>query len=274
MSQIKSKAAAAALWVYIAIIIIWVILPVVYVFTGAFRGHNPTTWWENFWPVDFTTLNFRLAFQRSPLALQFWNSVVVTIFQAGLMVIFSILAAAAIVFGRLRHPGWIFTYMFITMMLPGESLIISRFSLMSKLGLYDTIPAIFLPFLTSAFSIFLLRQRFLSFPTELYEASLLDGVKSLRFVTTILIPLCKPTIFMVAINGALGAWNGYLWPLLITQTPGKRTLQVGISKLSDAESVNYGIILAGVVIVSIPMILFVMFGNKYLTRGLLEGMNK
>ncbi len=274
MKKKKYSFSIIALWIYIALVLLWVVLPVIYVFTGAFRGHNPTVWWENFFPIDFTTENFRAAFHRNPLGIQFVNSVIVTICQTAAEVILSILAAAALVFGRLRHPGWIFTFILITMMLPGESLIVSKFLLINNMGLYDTVIAVFLPYMTSAFAIFLLRQRFLSFPWEIYEASQMEGASPLYFVFRILVPLNRPAIFMVAINAAIGAWNGYLWPLLITQSPSSRTLQVGIDQLSDAEAMNYGVILAGVVIVTIPMILLVLTGNKYLTRGLTEGATK
>lgn len=269
-----SRAKTIALWCYIAIILLFVVVPVVYVFTGAFRGHNPTSLWQNFWPVDFTTENFAAAFRRNPLGIQFVNSIIVTIVQAGMQVIFAILGAAALVFGRLKHPNWVFAFMLLTMMLPGESIIVSRFLLINTMGLFDTVVAVFLPFLVSAFSIFLLRQKFLSFPWEIYEASQLDGAKPLYFVMRILVPLNRPAIFMVAINAAIGAWNGYLWPLLITQHAKSRTIQVGITQLADNEATNMGVILAGVVIVSIPMILIILTGNKYLTRGLTEGANK
>lgn len=263
-----------ALWIYILVILIFILLPVVYAFTGAFRGYNPRVWWENFWPVGFTTDNFALAFKRNPLGIQFVNSIIVTIVQAGAETILAILAAAALVFGRLKRPNLIFAFMLITMMIPGEAIIVSKFLLINKMNAFDTVAAVFLPYLTSAFSVFLLRQRFLSFPWEIYEAAQLDGIKPLGFVIRILIPISKPAIFMVAINASIAAWNGYLWPLLITESARTRTIQVGIKQLADAEALNMGVILAGVVIVTIPMILIILTGNKYLTRGLTEGTNK
>ena len=274
MKQKHSRAKIIALWVYIILILLFVIIPVIYVFTGAFRGRTPSTLWENFWPVDFTTGNFSAALHRNPLGIQFVNSVIVTVVQTSAEVLFAILGAAALVFGRLRHPNWVFSFMLATMMLPGESLVVSRFLLINDMGLFDTVVAVFLPFLVSAFSIFLLRQKFLSFPWSMYEASQLDGAKPLYFVMRILVPLNRPAIFMVAINAAIGAWNGYMWPLLITQHANSRTIQVGITQLADNEALNMGVVLAGVVIVSIPMILLILSGNKYLTQGLTEGANK
>lgn len=263
-----------ALWAYLIVILVFVLIPVVYTVSGAFRAGDPQTWWQNFWPTDFTLDNFKQAFKDNPLGRQFLNSIIVTIFQAGLSTIFSILAASALVFGRLRHKGWIFAFILFTMMIPGEATIASKFALISHLHLFDTLIAVFIPYITSAFSIFLLRQKFLAFPYEIYEATQIDGAKTTHFVFKVLVPLCKPTIFAVAINEIIGAWNGYLWPLLSTQSANNRTIQVGIQQLSDAESLNPGVILAGSLVVIIPMAILVALGNKYLVRGLTEGSTK
>lgn len=274
MQQHYKKITKGALIAYIAIVFCFVILPVVYAFTGAFRGSTPSVWWENFWPKDFSLESFTLAFERIDLLHQIFNSAIVTICQTGLQVITGILAAAALVFGNLKRPNLVFGLIMLTMMLPSESIIVSRFVLINNLGLFDTLVAVFIPFAAAAFTIFLLRQRFLSFPMEVYEAALLDGSSPLRFVFKILVPLNRPTIFTVTVTSAISAWNGYLWPLIITETSASRTVQIGISQLSDSEIINPAVVLAGVVIASLPMVLLVLTGNRYLTKGLTEGSGK
>lgn len=274
MKTSHSPAKRIALWVYLIIILLWVIIPVVYALTGAFRAGDPQVWWQNFWPSDFTTDNFKQAFKDIPLARQFLNSIIVAGVQTFLATIFAILAAAALVFGKLKRKGWIFAFILVTMMIPSEATIASKFALISHLHVFDTLIAIFIPYLASAFSIFLLRQKFLSFPYEVYEAAQIDGAKPALFVFKILVPLCKPTIFAVVINEIIGAWNGYLWPLLSTQSAKNRTIQVGVAQLADAEVLNIGVILAGAVVVIVPMVLLLFAGNKYLVKGLTEGSTK
>lgn len=133
--------------------------------------------------------------------------------------------------------------------------------------------AVFIPFAAMAFPTFLLRQAFLSFPAEIREAAMLDGVGPLRFVVQFLIPLTKPVIYTVVVTSAIAAWNGYFWPLLVTAQKA-RTVQIGIAQLSDAESTDVGVVLAGVTLVSIPLILLIILGQKFLTSGLTEGSSK
>lgn len=263
----------AAYWAYVAVIVFLVICPVWYALTGAFRATDDGSLFGQFWVKDFTLENFATAFSRMDLQQQLFNSVVVTIAQTLLQLITAILAAAALVFGGLRNAKLIFGIIMGTMFIPSEAIVVARFVLVNDMGLFDTLLAVFLPFAAMAFPIFLLRQAFLSFPSEIREAALLDGVGPLRFVFSFLIPLTKPALFTVTLTSAIAAWNGYMWPLLITDTKA-RTLQVGISQLSDANSTDVGVVLAGVTMVSIPLILLVIFGQKFLTRGLTEGSNK
>lgn len=269
----KARGARVALWCYIAFVVFFVIAPVWYALTGSLRGTNPTTLIENFWPVDLTFGNFAAALNRIPLGQQLLNTVLVTALQTTFQLVTAVLAATALVFGRLRHPNLVFAFIMLTMMIPSESIIVAQFLLINQLGLFDTIVAVFIPFAAMAFPTFLLRQAFLSFPGEVREAALLDGVGPLRFVFQFLIPLTKPVIYSVIVTSAIAAWNGYFWPLIVTDHRA-RTVQIGIAQLSDAESTDVGVVLAGVTMISIPLILLIVAGQKFLTRGLTEGSNK
>lgn len=263
----------AALWGYVALVTFFVIAPVLYALTGSMRTANPSTILEHFIPLNATFENFSAALNRIPLETQFVNSILVTLLQTDAQLVTSLLAATALVFGNLKRPQLWFAFIMLTMMIPSESIIVAKFLLVNDLGLFDTIAAVFLPFAAMAFPTFLLRQAFLSFPMEIREAALLDGVGPLRFVVQFLIPLTKPIIYSVVLTSAIAAWNGYFWPLLVTDTRA-RTVQIGIAQLSDAESTDVGVVLAGVTVVSIPLILMVILGQKFLAKGLTEGSNK
>lgn len=272
-SASQKNATRIALWVYIAFVLIFVIAPVWYALVGSVRGSSPTNVFEHFWPVDLTLGNFSAALNRIPLDEQLLNTVLVTVFQTAFQLVTAVLAATALVFGNLRRPNLVFGFIMLTMMIPSESIIVAKFLLINDLGLFDTIVAVFIPFAAMAFPTFLLRQAFLSFPAEIREAAMLDGVGPLRFVVQFLIPLTKPVIYTVVVTSAIAAWNGYFWPLLVTAQKA-RTVQIGIAPLSDAESTDVGVVLAGVTLVSIPLILLIILGQKFLTSGLTEGSSK
>src|SRR6478609_6591223 len=111
----------------------------------------------------------------------------------------ALLAAYALVFGRLRRPNLVFAFILLTMMIPGETILVANYLTIRSLGLFDTVVAVFLPFLVSAYNVFLLRQTFLSFPKEIEEAAVVDGVRPMRFLFGFLVPLCRPTVVTVTL---------------------------------------------------------------------------
>ena len=138
-------------------------------------------------------------------------------------------------------------------------------------GFYDTVVGIFLPYLASSFTLFLFYQAFLGFPKEIREATILEGVGPFKFLWSFLLPLNRSVCMTAIVTGAIAAWNGYMWPLLITQSASVRTIQPGIKALADEAAIDTGLVLAGLMIAVIPTVLLVVFGQKYLTRGLTEG---
>ena len=114
---------------------------------------------------------------------------------------------------------------------------------------------------------FLFRQAFRSYPKELREASLIDGAGHLRFMIDVLLPIVKPTIIAATINAMVAAWNGYFWPLLVTNKPEHRTIQVGITQLSGTDGSNIGVVLAGAAIAVVPAMILTLLFNRSL-RGM------
>jgi sn-glycerol 3-phosphate transport system permease protein len=266
------KATRVALLIYLATVTLLVVLPIAYVAFGAFRPAPAVTGTlMDIFPTGFTWDHVLSAFDRAPLFQQLINSTLVLLAQTGLQVITSLLAAYAIVFGRFKRPTLILALYLVTMMIPNEATVVANYLTIRSLGLFDTLLAVFLPFIASAYSIFLLRQSFLSFPGEIVEATRLDGVGAIKFLTRFLVPLTKPTVMAVTLVSAIAAWNGYLWPLLVTESPGSRTVQVGVKALFDEADTDIGAALAGLIIVSIPTIILVLVGQRFLARGITEG---
>ena len=257
-------------WLVIAVVV--VCFPLYYVFEGAL---TPTRYLDQglagLVPIHLTLDNIVRATQVVPLGQQFLNSVVVTLAQTVLQVGIGIITAYALVFCRLRGTRALFLVLLASMMIPGETTLIANYLTVSSWHLIDTLLVVFLPFVASALTIFLFRQAFLSFPDELREAAVLDGAGHFRFIRSMLLPLTRPTLVSVTLVSATAAWNGFFWPLLVTNSPEHRTVQVGIAQLSDAEAADIGVVLAGAAMVTLPVLVLVLVAQRFLAGGLTAG---
>lgn len=131
------------------------------------------------------------------------------------------------------------------MMMPGDTLLITNYVTVSRLGLLNTYLGMCITGFVSASQMFMLRQKFLSVPKDLRHAAMIDGCGDLRYILTILMPICKPIITTLFVQSFITIWNAYLWPLIITASaPDMRTIMVGITKLNSWEDTNYQLVLA------------------------------
>lgn len=214
------------------------------------------------------------AFQRAPLFRYLVNTVIIAVCITVGQVFLACITAFAFAYFDFKGKNVLFMAILATMMIPGESIVLSNYLTMGELGLLDTYVAMILPSLASATTIFFMRQAFLQTPRELYEVASMEGCSSLRFLLAIQIPLSKGTMGAVGIYTFINAWNAYMWPLLVTNTDKMRTVQIGIGMLLDAESADYNVMMAGVIIVMLPTLLLFTFGQKYILSGALSGAMK
>ncbi|XBH21014.1 carbohydrate ABC transporter permease [Jonesiaceae bacterium BS-20] len=270
-----SKAKEKALIIYLVLASLLVGVPIFYAIFGAIRPGPAVT--GSLWdllPSGFSLEHFEDALRRAPLVQQMANSTIVTIAQTLAQVVTGVLAAYALVFGRLKRPNLIFWVFMVTMMIPGETILVANYLTIRSWGLFDTLAAVFLPFMFAAYNVFLMRQAFMSFPKEIHEAASIDGCGPVRFLGKFLLPLTAPTVVTVSLMSAIAAWNGYLWPLIVSESASTRTVQVGIKALSDEAATDIGASLAGITFATIPMIILVIIGQKFLVRGLTQGAGK
>lgn len=258
------------LWLIAAVVV--VCFPLYYVFEGAL---TPSAYLHQglpgLVPIHLDLGNVERALQVAPLGRQFLNSIVVTLAQTTLQVVIGIVTAYALVFCRLRGTRAIFLVLLASMMIPGETTLIANYLTVASWHLIDTLLVVFLPFVASALTIFLFRQAFLSFPAELHEAAVLDGAGHFRFIRSMLLPVTRPTLVSVTLVSATAAWNGFFWPLLVTNSPENRTVQVGIAQLSNAEASDVGVVLAGAAMVTLPVLLLVLVAQRFLAGGITAG---
>ncbi|HET7303844.1 MAG TPA: carbohydrate ABC transporter permease [Segeticoccus sp.] len=260
-------------YIGLAVLFVIVFFPVYYGVVGSFMGPaDINSYPPSLWPVHgFVPQNYHDVVTLIPLGQQYLNSVLQTAAITIGQLVTGALAAYAFVFLPLKWRGFWFAVFLSTMMIPYESIIIPNYLLISDLGLKDTVAGLALPFLAHGFAAFLLRQAFMSFPMELRDAARVDGCGHFRFLFSILLPLSRPTLAALGIYCALNAWNQYFWPLLITTKAENQTIQIGIGQLQSADADRPGMVLAGVVLALLPTLLLVVFGQRFIVRGLTAG---
>ncbi|WOO87647.1 carbohydrate ABC transporter permease [Mollicutes bacterium LVI A0039] len=222
-------------------------------------------------PEQLMFSNYITALNKAPFATYFFNSVFTALASTTLLLIVTITSGFAFAKYDFKGKNLIFTILLTTLMIPGEMLIITNFDTIAKLGLYDTRVALFLPYLSSIFYIFLIRQFFMTVPHELYLSAKVDGSSDLQFLLKILIPISKPVIITVSMLNIVASWNSYLWPLIITNSVEKRTLPIGLMQFTTDAGTEYNLLMAASTIIIIPIIILFIVSRKYIVAGLTKG---
>ena len=224
-----------------------------------------------FWPADPTLDNYVYAFSRAPFARYFVNSTIVTVCCVIGILITTILAAFA--FSRLKFKGRdiLFSLLVSMMMVPFEMLIITNYSTMVKWNLLDTLPALIIPFTSSIFYVYILRNFFLAIPDSLYYSARIDGASNWRYLWRIMVPIAKPALVTIALLNAISCWNAFLWPALMTNSETIRTLPFGLYVFMTSAGIRYERLMAGAFIVVAPMILLFILCRKSIVTGVSKG---
>jgi putative chitobiose transport system permease protein len=220
---------------------------------------------------NMTLKNFQEAWEKGGLATPLLNSVLVTSVRAGLNVLIAALAAYPLARMTFRGRNTIFTLLLCTMMIPDQVIVVPMFTIIAKLGLYDTLIAVVLPFAVSAFGIFLCRNAFAAIPWEMEEAARIDGASAFQTWWNVMIPLAAPTLATLALFSIIGAWSDLLWPLIVLQDHGKFTLPVAVNNLMGQFSTNARLAYAGSVLALIPIIAVFIACQRFLKAELFAG---
>ncbi len=196
------------------------------------------------------------------------NSVINALARTAAQLLFCSMAAYA--FARIDFPGRkvLFGIFLSVLLVPSQLLIIPQYQIIQNLGLLNTLPALFLPGLFSAFGTFLLRQFFLALPMELEEAARLDGANPLRIYWSVLLPLARPGLVALGILTMIWSWNDLLWPLIVNTDPNKLTLSVGLASLQGQFQTDYPVLMAGSLLATIPVILVFIIMQKQVVEGI------
>ncbi len=223
-----------------------------------------SAFWIQF-PPDFSA--YRQIWNRIPLITYAGNTLkVATIVTFGQLATSSL---AGFAFARIRFPGRdkIFFLYIMTMMIPGVVLLIPNFMVMKSIGAIDTHWALILSSIGSAFGTFLMRQFFLTFPSELEDAAKLDGCNPLMFYWYILLPNSKPILTTLGLMAFQGIWNDFQWPLIVLNSEAKRTLQLGLSYLMSEYYTDWTLLMAGSVLTLLPIVILFFAVQKYFVQS-------
>lgn len=227
----------------------------------------------SFWPRIWTSANYRdlLSGDTIPFIRQFINSCVITIGQTTLAVCVASLAGFG--FAKYEFVGKraLFILTLLTLMVPFEVTVVPLFNLMVKIGWLDTYWSVIVPGAVNAFGVFLMRQVMISVPDELLDAARVDGATEFRILWQIVLPLTRGGVAVLALLSFLGAWNDYLWPLIALRSPDMFTLPIGLATLTGLYKVEWGMIMAGAVLTTVPVLIVFYLTRHHLISGLSAG---
>ncbi|MDR1800696.1 MAG: carbohydrate ABC transporter permease [Lachnospiraceae bacterium] len=274
MTKTKSKLGKLTWknWILFAILFVGaftMLFPFVWMFFSAFKTKAdvysyPPRWVPSTW--DFS--NFRKVFDMIPFLRYYWNSILTSVLQTGLIIIISVFAAYALT--KLRYPGkkLFSTFLISSMFVPTVVTMIPLYLIVSSVGLNDTYAGIVLPQISTAFTTMLLCGFFESIPRDLIDAARLDGCGHMRILFRVVVPNAGGAIATATLFTFLGAWKSYTWPLIITTKTEYRTLPIGMKYLVTESSSEYQVMMAAALMAILPVLIVFIFAEKQLVRSI------
>ncbi len=211
------------------------------------------------------------AWRGGHLGLYLRNSFIVTTLIVAGQLTTSVLAAYAFAFLEFPLKRTLFVTFLATMMVPFEVTFFTNQQTIVSLGWYDTYVALVVPFLATGFGAFMLRQAFLTIPHDLRDAARLDGYGHIRFLARVALPLARPSVAALGVFSFFGAFNQYLWPLIVTRDDRLRTVQIGLRQLRALAIDQLNVTFAGTVLAALPLFVLLVLFQKHLVRGLTAG---
>ena len=268
----SDKLKKTLVYIFLAIGAFFMIFPFIWMIITSFKtGFESNRVPPTFLPENPTFNNYLTALKVAPFGRYFLNSVIVTICCVALTMFNSILAAFS--FSKLKFPGRdiLFALLISMMMIPFEMLIITNYTTIVKMKLYDTLIALIIPFVSSIFYTYILRNFFMSVPDSLYYSAKVDGASDWQYLWEILVPIAKPSLVTIGLLNAIACWNSFLWSILVINSQQNRTLPFGLFAFTNETGIRYEVLMAGATIVVLPMIILFLFCRKNIVTGVSKG---
>jgi multiple sugar transport system permease protein len=258
----------ALAYVFLALTSLVMIFPFIFMFTSSLKTSGevvqvPPRLLPEVWQVG----NYLEVLQIVPLGTQLWNTILVTALVVLGWVVTSVLAGYA--FARLTFPGrdLLFSLYLGTLMVPFAVLIVPMYRMMIWFSWVDTLTALIVPWIFTAYGTFLMRQFFMGVPKDLEEAALIDGAGRWNILFRIFVPLARPAMATLATFAFLYAWNSFLWPLIIISNPEKKVITQGIVDLQALYAARVELIMAGSTLAVLPTLIVFLLAQRYFIEG-------
>lgn len=252
--------------------VVLTVIPFLYMVFSAFKPNSeifgtPLT----LWPTHPTFDNMVGLFTRVPFARWALNSAIVATVGTALSVLLGSLAGFAFAKYDFRFKNLLFFLMLATLLIPFQVLLVPQFQIMRVLHWFNTYQGLIVPRAVTAFGIFLMRQYTLGVPNELLDSARVDGASEFGIWWRVVLPLVRPGLAILAILSFTALWNDFFWPLIVTTNPSMFVLNLGIFSLVGPYDFQYGILLLGTLLASVPiLIVFLIFQRQFIT-GLTQG---
>ncbi len=276
--RIKSLVGKIFIYIFLSLWALMVLFPFYWMILTSVKSYSSynSEYVPKFFTLSPTLQNYFDAFTAVSLGKYFANTIIFTVVTTALMVIVVTLAAFA--FSRLEFRGknLAFTLFLSLMMIPNELVVITNFVTITDLNLRNTFTGLILPSVTSVFYIYLLKENFAQIPDELYRAAKVDGTSDFRYLTRVMIPICRPTMVTIIILKVIECWNSYVWPRLITDDETKFLVSNGIQEIRENGfgRENIPAMMAAVVVISLPLIILFLIFRKKIMAGVARGGTK
>ena len=274
----RARVGRTLTYLFLALWALIVLFPFYWMLLSSIKSYGAynSEYIPKFFTLSPTLRNYVDAFTTVSLGRYFLNTAIFTVLTTALMLMVTVLAAFA--FSRLEFRGkdLVFTLFLALMMIPGELVVITNFQTITNAGLRNSFPGLILPSVTSVFYIYLLKENFEQIPDELYRADKVDGSTDFRYLTRVMIPICRPTIITVTILKVIECWNSYVWPRLITDDARYFLVSNGIQEIRENGfgRENIPAMMAAVVVISVPLIVLFLIFRKKIMAGVSRGGTK
>jgi len=259
------KVLSYALLIFMALLMF---LPFFWTISTSFKAAGNVIGNNSLFPANPTLEAYRTVLFEVPFPRWFLNSFIVAALVTILNLIFDSMAGYAL--ARLRFPGskTIFFIILGSMLVPAQVTMIPVFKILQGMGMVDTYQGLIVPFMASAFGIFLMKQFFESLPRELEEAAMMDGCSHFRIFWQIILPLSSPALAALAIFTFLASWNSFMMPLIIVSVPEMYTLPLGIAMFKQQYSTNWTVLMAASVLITLPVAVLYLFFQRWFIEGI------
>ena len=271
-SKTKKDLGKAAFQAAAILLGLLVLFPVIYCFFVSFMKPNqvqsiPPTIFPKEWTLD----NYWNVMETTTIGRFMLNSLILAGASSVIRLITASFAAFAFAFYEFKGRNLLFMLCLGTVMIPSDVVLVTNYQTISQLGLVNTYIGMMSVFCVSAMNIFMMRQNFLTFSKTLQEAAYVDGCSNIRFFFKILLPTSTPVLTTVFISSFISTWNTYLWPMLVTNNPLMRTVQVGVTMLNNEDGNVYGPIMAASMMVLVPTAMIFLIFRKKIVSGMMGG---